>query len=415
MNILFIHQNYPGQYREIVPKLAANGKHRIVFLTQRAGGYDKPKDHMVVVYKPGATVPDDANPYTKYFEQCCVTGAAAANACREIAKKGFKPELIVGHAGWGELLFVKDVWPDVPVVGCFEYYFIPKGGAVGHDPEFRERPDIAQLLVARNAVHHLSHLRCDIGHTATHWQRSVHPPLMQDKIHVLHEGVRTDLLVPDHSSPLTFTHPRATFTRDTELVTYLARNLEPIRGFHIMMRAIPEIQKSRPKAHVAIVGTDQVSYGGRLAGGETYRQRMTAELKDKIDWSRVHFLGALPYADYVTLMKLSRAHVYLTVPFVPSWSALEAMALEKVIIASDVLPVREITGNGQAALLNDFFDIAGLSGKVIDVLERPAHYAPLAKAARAHVVAEYDFASRRYPEFVAFLDRTLPRGKALAD
>jgi glycosyltransferase involved in cell wall biosynthesis len=413
MNILFIHQNYPGQYREIVPALAKSGKHRIVFLTQRDSGYTKPTDHMVLVYKPKAKVADDANPYTRYFEQCCITAAAAADGCREIKRKGFKPDIIVGHAGWGELLFVKEVWPDVPLVGCFEYYFIPKGGAVGHDPEFRERHDIAQLLIARNAVHHLNHLKCDIGHTATHWQRSVHPKLLQDKIHVLHEGIRTDLLIPDHTTPLTFTHPGATFTRDTELVTYLARNLEPVRGFHIMMRALPEIQKARPNAHIAVVGADQVSYGGKLAGGKTYRQHMTDELKDKVDWSRVHFLGNLSYRDYVTLMLLSRVHVYLTVPFVPSWSALEAMAMGKVIIASDVPPVREITADGRAAILNDFFDIPGLAAKVIDVLERPGHYADQGRVARDHVVKEYDFASRRFPEFLAFLSRALPKGMAI--
>ncbi len=413
MNILFIHQNYPGQYREIVPRLAATGQHRIVFLTQRQKGYAKPTNHHVVVYKPGKMPGDDANPYTKYFEQNCMAGAGAAAACREIAKKGFTPDIIVGHAGWGELLFVKDVWPDVPLVGCFEYYFIPKGGAIGHDPEFKERPDIAQLLVARNAVHHLSHLRCDIGHTATRWQKSVHPNLMQDKIHVLHEGVRTDLLLPDHTSHLMLKLANVTFTRQTELVTYLARNLEPVRGFHVMMRAIPEVQKARPNAHVAIVGSDLVSYGAHLGGGETYRGRLTAEMKDQIDWSRVHFLGSLPYLDYVALLKLSRVHVYLTVPFVPSWSALEAMALEKVIIASDVPPVREITGDGEAAILNEFFDIKGLAAKVIDVLERPAHYQPLALSARRHVVREYDFLTKRYPAFLGFLNRVLPKGKKL--
>jgi glycosyltransferase involved in cell wall biosynthesis len=269
------------------------------------------------------------------------------------------------------------------------------------------------LLVARNAVHHMSHLRCDVGHTATHWQRSVHPAMLQDKIHVLHEGVRTDLLKPDHTTALTLTHPKATFTRDTELVTYLARNLEPIRGFHIMMRAIPEIQAARPNAQIAIVGSDLVSYGGKLAGGETYRARMTAEMGDRIDWSRVHFLGSLPYPDYVTLLKLSRVHVYLTVPFVPSWSALEAMALEKVIVASDVPPVREITGDGRAAILTDFFDIKGLSARVIDVLARPDHYRPLGAAARRHVVDSYDFTAKAYPAFIRFLNQALPNGKQI--
>lgn len=413
MNLLFVHQNYPGQYRELLPRIARSGKHRIIFLTQRKA-LPKPTDHKIVVYEPFYTPPEDAFIYTRMFEGHVGAGVGAARACSNLKQRGFKPDLVLGHTGWGELLFIKEVWAEVPVVGCFEYYFIPKGGPIEFDPEFPPRSDISALLLTRNANAHLSHLRCDGRHSATHWQRNAFPEILRSSIEVLHEGVRTDLLQPDHDSPLDVEIGGTRFERGEEIVTYVARNLEPMRGFHIFMRTLPLLLSRRPQLRIAIVGGDNVSYGRRLPEGETFRGMLKQELGDRIDWSRVHFLGQIPYPSLTSLLRLSHCHVYLTVPFVPSWSMLEAMALEKTVVASDVAPVRELIRHGETGFLVDFFDKEGLAERILDVVGHPDHYREIGRAARRDVVERFDFATVSMPAFLGYLDRFVPGAARLA-
>jgi glycosyltransferase involved in cell wall biosynthesis len=232
--------------------------------------------------------------------------------------------------------------------------------------------------------------------------------MFRPKIEVLHEGIRTDRLIPDHDTRFNIGIGDLRLTRDDEIVTYIARNLEPARGFHTMLRALPKLQRLRPNARVVIIGGDNVSYGARLGGGKTFRQLFTEELGDRVDWSRVHFVGSLPYEGLMTLLKISRCHVYLTVPFVVSWSFLEAMALEKTVVASDVAPVRQFAEDGKTALLVDFFDTNALALRIADVLRHPDHFREIGRAARRDMIARFDFQTKCYPEFLSFLDRLLP-------
>ncbi|HRK19287.1 MAG TPA: glycosyltransferase [Hyphomicrobiaceae bacterium] len=408
MNIFFVHQNYPGQFRESLPRLAADG-HKITFLTQRRI-QTAPRDHQVLIYKPERDVAKDAYRFSRWFETNCVNGNSVLRAARVLSQRGYKPDLIVGHIGWGEMMFLADVWPDVPVAGYFEYYFIPKGGSVGFDTEFPEAPDTASLLHARNAMNYLSLVRTTRGFTASQWQKDTYPALFHDKIDVLHEGIRADRLIPDHTSALEVTIGDFTYRRGEEIVTYIARNLEPTRGFHTFMRALPDLLKARPNARVVIVGGDDVSYGRSLGGGDTFRQKLTREVFDRVDWPRVQFAGQIPYGKLCDLLRLASAHVYLTVPFVVSWSMLEAMALEKVVIASDVAPVRQFITPGRDGLLVDFFDPAGLARTIARVLADPAAHAPIGAAARQTIVERFDFNSICYPRFRAFLEGTAADG-----
>ena len=323
------------------------------------------------------------------------------------ARRGEKPDVVIGHAGWGELLFVKHVWPDVPVLGYFEYYFIAQGGLINFDPEFRSASDIAPRLDARNAANNVSLLNCDAGYTATEWQKRTFPDIFHPKIEVLHEGIRTDRLIPDHDSDLSVQIAGFRFTREDELVTYIARNLEPARGFHIMMRALPALQRLRPKARVCIVGGDGASYGAKLKEGESFRERLTKELGDRVDWSRVHFLGRIPYADLIRLLKLSRCHIYLTVPFVVSWSLLEAMALEKTVVASDVEPIHQFIDHKKTGFLSDFFSPVSLAERIAEVLQHEDNFRHVGRAARKYVVENYDFETVTYPNFVKFVNQNL--------
>lgn len=403
MKILFVHQNYPGQFRESLPRLAASGRHQIVFVTKRRIE-TPPKDHAIAVYTDTHKTDAKVHRMARLFDTQVATGVAVRDACAGLKKRGFVPDLIVGHAGWGELMFVADVYPGVPMAAYFEYYFIPKGGCVGYDPEFPEVPDVATLLHARNAMNYLTYERCTAGFTASEWQKQTFPTMLHDKMHVLHEGIRTDRLAPDHTSDLRVTIKDRTFTRNDEIVTYIARNLEPIRGTHTMLRSLTTLQRLRPKAQVIVVGGDGVSYGRALGGDDTFRQKLTKELGDTVDWTRVHFVGQIRYSELIGLLRLARAHVYLTAPFVISWSMMEAMALEKTVIASDNAPVRQFIRPGETGLLVDFFNPVQLGETVARVLDKPADHAPIGVAARREIVEGYDFDRVAFPAFERFLD-----------
>ncbi len=413
MNLLFVHQNYAGQYRELLPRLARTGKHRIVFLTQRKIT-QAPSDHTIVVYKPDGAAAKDAHAYTAWYESCIRNGVGAMQAARQLAQSGFKPDLIIGHVGWGELIFMKEVWPDVPVIGGFEYYFIPQGGLIGFDPEFREQPDIAPKLRARNAPNYLSLMASDDGHTASLWQKNTYPSIFHSKIKVLHEGIRTDRLSPDHDGTEPLKLGEVTFGREDEIVTYIARSMEPSRGIHVILRALPALQKARPKARIAIIGSDDISYGSRLPDGQTFRGLIMKQLGDSVDWSRVHFVGQIPYPSLIRLLQLSRCHVYLTAPFVVSWSLLEAMALEKTIVASDVAPVRSYIQHGRTGYLVDFFSPDALAAQITDVLAHRQNDREIGQAARRMVVGGYDFEKVSLPLWLRLLNGQLPKAKHVA-
>jgi glycosyltransferase involved in cell wall biosynthesis len=279
--------------------------------------------------------------------------------------------------GWGELTFTRQVWPDVPVIGLFEYFYLAEGGLVGFDPEFPASPQAAFTMHARNAVNFANIQTVDAGYAPTLWQRDTFPESFHPKLYVCHDGIRTDRLTPNPEAELSLSRLDRPLTRDDEVLTFVARNLEPARGFHVFMRALPEILDARPDARAVIVGGNEASYGRPATKPGGYRAVMEREVGDRIDWDRVHFLGRVPYSSYCNLIQISRCHVYLTAPFVLSWSLLEAMSMGATIVASDVAPVREVLEHGTTGLLVDFFDPAALARQVADVLANPADHAAL--------------------------------------
>lgn len=412
MNILFVHQNFPGQYRELFQWLVAQGGHEIVFLTQRKD-VGAVKGARVVTYAPHHSPADDAYAPTKYWEECVGNGLGAAFAARGLKAQGFRPDVILGHVGWGELTFLKQVWPDVPILGFFEYYFLAQGGSVGFDPEFPASDHAPFLMHARNAVNFANIQTVDLGQSPTRFQRDTYPASFHDRIYVCHDGIRTDRLVPNPDAQVPLGRLGRAVTRQDEIFTYMARNMEPTRGFHKFMRALPRILDARPNARALIIGGNGVSYGKASDATGGYRAEMEREVGDRVDWSRVHFLGKVPYAAYQTVIQLSRCHVYLTAPFVLSWSCMEAMAMGATIVASDTPPVREVITHGQTGLLVDFHDHDALAQQVIDVLSAPGDHAHLGRAARAHMVDSYDFATRCLPEHIARINSLVPAARAI--
>ena len=413
MKILFVHQNFPGQYRELFSWLRAQGGHELVFLTQRK---DVPKleNARVVQYETHHKPKKDAYALTQYWEECAGNGFGCAQAAAKLKAEGFTPDVILGHVGWGELTFLKQVWADVPIIGFFEYYFLAKGGSVGFDPEFPASPHAPFTMHARNAVNFANIQTVDLGHSPTLWQRDTFPETFHDKIYVKHDGIRTDNLRPDPDAQVALGRLGRAVTREDEIFTYMARNMEPTRGFHSFMRALPHILEARPNARALIIGGNEVSYGKKSGAQGGYRAEMEREVGDKLDWSRVHFLGRVPYEDYQKIIQVSRCHVYLTVPFVLSWSLLESMSMGATIVASDVAPVREAITHGETGLLADFFKPEDIAKKVVDVLERPGTYAHLGPNARKHVVKHYDFKTVCLPEHLRQINALVPKARRLA-
>ena len=401
MNYLFIHQNFPGQYRHIVQDLAGEPGNTVYFITQpnenEMSGVHK------ITYPKDRRGPVNCHAYSAEIDRAIHTGASVMEVCRNLEMDGFQPDVIVGHGGWGETLFVKDVYPDVPVLSNFEFYYHPTGADVGFDPEFSSIFNDPSRLRVRNGIHLLNFQAVDWGHSATRWQRDLHPEEMQPRISVLHEGVDTEIARPNVEATFTLPSGRV-LTRDDEVVTYVARNLEPYRGFHIFMRALPQLLKRRKRAQIVIVGGDGVSYGTPPPPRSTYREMMLQEVGDKLDLSRVHFLGQLDYHRYLNLLQVSGAHVYLTYPFVLSWSFVEAMACGCLIIASSTPPVMEVLRDGVNGQAVDFFSHTQLANRIEAALDQPEEFESLRKAARATAVRQFDLHKKLLPKWRSLLD-----------
>jgi glycosyltransferase involved in cell wall biosynthesis len=309
---------------------------------------------------------------------------------------GIRPDIICGHNGWGEMLFLRDVFPDTPILSYFEFYYHPENVDVGFDPEFVSEVDPLRLR-SRNAVNLLGFDVADWGNTPTQWQRQLHPPELRSRLTVIHEGVDTEVVKADPEAWLYLELEKVLLNRETEVVTYVARNLEPYRGFHIFMRAAALILRRRPKARIVIVGGDEVSYGGKPPDGGTYRERMLNELRGRLDVSRVHFLGRIAYDNYIRLLQISAVHVYLTYPFVLSWSFIEAMSCGCAIVASDTPPVTEVLRDEDNGVLVDFFSPTEIADKVGALLDDKDYAGRLGAAARQTATQGFDLKSRQLP------------------
>ena len=409
MDVLFIHQNFPGQFKHLAPALAAIPGNRVKVLTMR----ECPEYPGIDVVRYGLTRGSSQNihPFVAETETKAIRGEACARAALELRNKGFNPDVVIGHPGWGEMLFLRDVWPSAKIINYLEFFYKTQGADVGFDPEFDQDHDLdrAARLRMKNTCSLLSMEGADWGLSPTNWQLSTYPDHIRSRSSVIFDGIATDIIKPNDDVRIELGKSGKVLTKRDEIITFVNRNLEPYRGFHIFMRALPDLLARRPNAHVIIVGGDKVSYGRALPEGQSYRQIMMQEVGARLDLSRVHFIGNIPYGSFLNLMAISSTHVYLTYPFVLSWSMLESMSCGGLIIGSDTPPVREVICDGENGLLVDFFSGPQIVDAVCRVLDSPDRLAGMRRAARQTVLDRYDLMKHCLPRQIELVE-TLARG-----
>lgn len=363
MQVLLIHQNFPGQLRHLALDLFKHDPKGVLAIGRdTAPGLPGLR---LLRYRPHRSPSGATHSYLRGFEDAILHGQQVARLLLRLKGQGYRPDVILAHPGWGETLYAKDVFPDVPLVHFCEYYYHAQGADSGFDPEFPSSLDGLCRVRTRNSLHLLNLENCDLAVSPTYWQHGLHPEAFRSKIRVVHEGVPLERLKRDPDAVLHLPTGEKLRVGDP-VVTFVARNLEPYRGFHSFMRSVPLILDGDPQAQVAIVGGDEVSYGCFPKGAPNWRVHMLREVG--LDSSRVHFLGKVPYATYLKVLQVSAAHVYLTYPFVLSWSMLEAMGSGCVLIGSDTAPVREVIRHGENGYLVDFFSPPAIARQVLDVL-----------------------------------------------
>lgn len=414
MNILFIHQNFPGQFKFLAPALVEKGHSVVAMSMQKSNAkeWQGVKIHNYIATK--GTTPN-VHPWISDFETKTIRAEACFKAALNIKESGFNPDVIIAHHGWGESLFIKEVWPKARLGIYCEFFYHPQGADVGFDPEFLSKDTGEACRLRLKNLNNLLHFEvADAGISPTYWQASTFPEPFRSKITVVHDGIDTHAIVPNPSVALGLkktTGDDLKLTKKDEVITFVNRNLEPYRGYHIFMRALPDILKRRPNARVLIVGADDVSYGARptvrVNGGTKWKDIFASEIKQQIstsDWERIHFLGHLPYQHFIPLLQLSTVHVYLTYPFVLSWSLLEAMSAGCAIVASDTKPLLEAIKHNETGRLVDFFDFKQLAEEVCSLIEKPDERVRLGANARRFAIENYDLQKVCLPKKLAWVE-----------
>ncbi len=395
MNILFIHRSFPGQFKYLAAALTLNPNNQIVFLTEDDSNQIKGINK--IIYKVKTDNDKICNHYTKNYDTAITRAIETANQAEILKQNGFKPDIIYGFSGWGSSMLIKEVFPDVPFICYCEWFLNPEGANLGFDGNPLGLKDRAKLRC--DNAHVLTTLSlADAGIAPTQWQKNQFPKEFQDKIKVIHDGVDVGLFEPNENVEFLIKDKNIKLTRKDEIITYGTRGLEPTRGFPQFMEATAILLKKRPNAHFIIAGDDIVCYSYKTEG--TYKQQMLK--KFDIDLNRVHFVGTLDYNEYAKFLQVSSCHVYLTYPFVLSWSILDAMSAGCCIVGSNTAPVTEVIEDNHNGLLCDFFNISQLTEKIEYSLNNKESICNLRKNARDLMLNKYDLMVT-IPEQIKFL------------
>lgn len=409
MKILFLHRNFPAQFRHLAAYYASNPENQVFFITAR-------KEYGIqgvtkLVYKLAREVPDSSHRYLKFFEESIIHGQAAAQAALVLKNKGIIPDIIFGHS-WGPTMFMKDIFPNTPLLCYFEWFY----NAYGSDVDFgaaKPLPINLEAMVRVKNSHLLMDLySCDHGMTPTKWQHSQYPSEFAHKISIIHDGIDTNFIKPDPDAKLVLPHLNLDLSDKKEIITYVSRGLEPYRGFPQFMESVSIILKRRPNCHVVIVGENRPYYGGARSDGKTHKDAALEQFS--YDMNRVHFTDRLPYDLYLKVLQASSAHIYLTYPFVLSWSMLEAMSAGCLVIGSNTPPVKEVIKDGENGLLADFFSPQNIADRVDEVLDHPDKMRSIKNKARETILTDYDL-NKLMTEQIKLIDGIVAKRKCILE
>ena len=388
MQILFLHPNFPAQFRHLAATLGKNKKNQVMFGTNRREG--QIAGVTKVLYGKSRTARAETHHYVRPLENAVLEGQAVYRLAQTLKDKRFTPDIVYGHSGWGPTLFVKDIFPKAKLLCYFEWFYRAHGSDADFDPSDPINADDEARIRIKNAPILIDLYSCDRGLAPTYWQRQQFPKEFQDKIKVHHDGIDINFFQPNPVAKLVLPRINLDLSEVDELVTYVARGMEPYRGFPQLIETISILQKKRPQCHFVIVGKNRVAYGKTLPEGQNYKDVMLE--KFPLDMNRVHFTDLLPYSEYLQVLQASTVHVYLTRPFVLSWSMLEALSTGCLIVGSDTPPVKEVIEDGVNGLLVDFFNPQQIAARVIEALDNPDKMAKIRQRARETIVEKYDLA-----------------------
>jgi glycosyltransferase involved in cell wall biosynthesis len=404
MKILFIHQNFPGQFKFLAPALSDQG-HEVVALTMSTTNINS-KEIKVVRYQVSRASSANIHPWIADLESKTIRAEGCFRAAYKLKQNGFVPDIVIAHSGWGESLFIKNVWPNTKLGIYCEFYYNNEND-IGFDPEFPVADFAEDCRLWLKNINNILHFDvADAGLSPTQWQASTFPQPFRDRITVIHDGIDTVKVKPNSSVSIEV--GSINLSKSDEIITFVNRNLEPYRGYHTFMRCLPGLLKKRPKSHVFIVGGDKVSYGAAppdpsSSWKEIYINEIRPLVSDS-DWSRVHFLGNIPYSQFIPLLQLSTVHVYLTYPFILSWSLLEAMSAGCSIVASNTKPLLEAIKHEKTGLLVDFFDAIALENNICRLLDDAELRNILSNNARSYAIANYDVKNVCLPQQLQWVE-----------
>lgn len=394
MKILFVHPYFPGPFAALAATLAADAAHTVLALVAAQAEPPAPWQGVTLVAcpPPRASV-EGLHPWLQEAERQTLRGEAACHAALQLQAQGFTPDVIVAHPGWGDSLFLKEVWPQARLGLYAELFYQPGSIAAGFDPEFPAPGLLAgAALRLKNLPHCLHWQEAQAVISPTQWQADTFPPALRQHITVIRDGIDTAAIAPHPNISITL-NDHLVLTRAHEVVTFASRTLEPCRGFHVLMRSLPPLLRLRPQAHVVIVGGTEGGYGPRPDSGQNWRELLVQELQPQMDaaeWARVHFVGQVPHASLIGLLQASSVHIYLSYPFVLGRSLLEAMSVGCAVVGSNTAPVREVLQHGETGLLVDFFDASALAATVAQLLADAPTRQRLGVQARQWVQAHGD-------------------------
>ncbi len=388
MRILFLHPNFPAQFRHLAATLGKNKKNQVVFGTNRREG--QIAGVTKILYEKSRTARVETHHYVRPLENAVLEGQAVYRLAQTLRDQRFTPDIVYGHSGWGPTLFVKDIFPKAKLLCYFEWFYHAHGSDADFDPSDPLNADDEARIRIKNAPILIDLSSCDRGLSPTNWQRQQFPKEFHSKIKVHHDGIDINYFQPIPGAKLVLPQINLDLSEVDELVTYVARGMEPYRGFPQLIETISILQKKRPQCHFVIVGKNRVAYGKSLPDGQNYKDVMLEKLP--LDMNRVHFTDLLPYSEYLQVLQASSEHIYLTRPFVLSWSMLEALCTGCLIVGSDTPPVKEVIEDGVNGLLVDFFKPEQIAARVIEALDSPDKMAKIRQRARETIVDKYDLA-----------------------